>query len=79
MQVVRSNRVALMTTPIERMIDAECGFKAEDWIKLRCPTCGDTKPVRRHKSDLPAAKTIVCQCRKCDQLGAPKDPDVVYL
>lgn len=64
-------------SPIERMIDAACGFGPETkarrlMIVLECPECGKTKTVRPDKTDPHGTARVRATCNEC-----PDDAGIV--
>ncbi len=60
-------------SPIERMIDAACGYDATDakpkiyrgFPRLRCPKCEREQNTALDKSDPKGAMLVVVCCPKC--------------
>ncbi|MGJ0505643.1 MAG: hypothetical protein ACR652_00625 [Methylocystis sp.] len=57
-------------SPIERAIDAACGYKPTDDVApsqvwLECPQCGRKQRVARDETDPPSAYRVRFSCPKC--------------
>ena len=64
-------------TPIERMVDAACGFSPEHTarVTLRCPTCKREKEVARHATDPALATVVVIPCGDCPTYSPRSGPE----
>ena len=66
-------------SPIERMVDAACGYvpgkpTVSKTILLRCPKCKRTKRVAKDKLEPKTAVELVLECPDCFREGTFEDP-----
>lgn len=67
--------------PIERMIDAACGFvpgqapvRVQRVVLLRCDKCKRTRRVVKDKTDPKGTVEIILPCPECWKDGTFEDP-----
>lgn len=67
-----------MVSPLERMIDKACGFKAGAFVTMRCPTCRKENRAPRHETDLEGTAVVQADCPGCACTG-DKDYAIQYF